>query len=111
MPEHGDERGREMADEIQFWHSGEWTMVYLNGELVEHGDHYHADEWLQQRFGVIVVDDVVGASVPDGHQPVRLLAEAEENQRTAAEVRAAAQAKREQAQKLIAEADSMEAGR
>jgi hypothetical protein len=97
-----------MADDIQFWRAGEWTMVYLNGELVCHGDHYHADEWLQERCGVVIVDDEANSSVPDGHHPVHLLAQAEENQRRAAELKAAADAKREQARRLLAEAARME---
>lgn len=97
-----------VADDIQFWRAGEWTMVYLNGELVMHGDHYHADEWLQQRCGVVVVVDDDSASVPDGFHPVGLLAEAEENLRTAAEVKAEAERKREQARALMAEADQMD---
>lgn len=97
-----------MSDSIEFWQSGEWTMVYLNGELVMHGDHYHADEWLQERCGVVIVDDEKGACIPDGHNPVRLLAEAEENMRTAKELKRAAEAKRDQARALLAEADAME---
>jgi hypothetical protein len=97
-----------MADDIQFWRADEWTMVYLNGELVCHGDHYHADEWLQERCGVVIVDDEDNASVPDGHHPVHLLTEAEENRRTAAELKAVAEAKREQARQLLAEAARME---
>lgn len=96
-----------MTDDIQFWQAGEWTMVYLNGELVCHGDHYHADEWLQQRCGVVVVYDDDSASVPDGHHPVHLLAEAEENRSTAKELKLAAERKREQARQLMAEAEAM----
>lgn len=97
-----------MADSIEFWRAGEWTMVYLNGELVCHGDHYHADEWLQKRMGVVVVDDECNASIPDGHRPVHLLAEAEENMRLANERKEDAQRKREQARALLAEADALE---
>lgn len=97
-----------MNDSIEFWRSGEWTMVYLNGELVKYGDHYHADEWLQGRCGVRIVDDERGACIPDGHNPVELLAEAEQNMRTAEELKLAAEAKRERARALLAEADAME---
>lgn len=55
-----------MADEIEFWRCDEWTMVYLNGELVKYGDHYLAEEWLQERCGVKVVDDPWGDSLTDG---------------------------------------------
>jgi hypothetical protein len=97
-----------VADDIQFWRAGEWTLVYLNGELVVHGDHYHADEWLADRCGVVIVDDDENSSVPDGHRPVRLLAEAEENRRTAAGLKAEAERKREQARQIMAEADRMD---
>lgn len=98
-----------MTDDIQFWRADEWTMVYLNGELVCHGDHYHADEWLQARCGVVTVDDDDNASIPDGHHPLHLLAEAEENRKTAAELKRAIEAKREKARRLLEEAAEMEA--
>lgn len=95
-------------DDIQFWQAGDWTMVYLNGELVVHGDHYHADEWLQERCGVVVVYDDHSASLPDGRNPVHLLAEAEENMRAAEDVAGLAKIKRQEAQRLLAEADALE---
>lgn len=82
-------------------------MVYLNGELVVSGDHYHADEWLTERFGVVVIDDEEGDCIPDGHHAVQLLAEAEENRATRLTLEQAAEAKREQARQLLAEADRM----
>lgn len=97
-----------VADDIQFWQAGEWTMVYLNGELVRYGGHDQADEWLRERCGVVVVQDGDYASVPNRRNPVHLLAEAEENRRTATDLREAAERKREQARKLLAEADEME---
>lgn len=100
-----------MADKIQFRLSGEWTMVYLNGVLVKYGDHYQADEWLQERCGVEVVDDEAGICIPDGHHPIELLAEVEENERAAAEVKERADAKRAEAARLLAEAEEIEAGK
>lgn len=100
-----------MEDEIEFWRSGEWTMVYLNGELVRYGDHYLADEWLQNRCGVITVDDEWNASVPDGHNPVQTMREVLANQRSVMELRSAAEEKRAEAARLIAEADALESGK
>lgn len=48
------------GDEIEFHRAGEeWTAVYLNGELQRVGDHYLADEWLQQYAGVKEVHNSV----------------------------------------------------
>lgn len=42
---------------IEFHTEGEWTAVYLDGDLVRVGDSYLADEWLQSFVGVKSVDD------------------------------------------------------
>jgi len=99
-----------MSDHIQFRQSGEWTMVYLNGELVRSGDHYLADEWLQEHVGVEVVYDEAGICIPDGHNALRTLAEVEEAERAAAVRAEAAAKKRAEAQRLLAEAEEIEAG-
>jgi hypothetical protein len=103
-----DNWGKTPLDKIQFRRSGDWTMVYLNGFLVQAGDHYHADEWLQARAGVEVVDDEAGLCIPDGHNAIRSLAEVEE-----AEARQAARAKeadalRQEAHRLMERADTLE---
>lgn len=36
---------------------GEWTGVYLYGNLVDAGDHYHATDWLESVVGVRNVSD------------------------------------------------------
>ena len=94
------------GDEIEFWQCGKWTMVYLNGKLVKCGDHYHADEWLQEQVGVRVVEDNAGFSVPDGHNPIEDLAEAKASMD--AERSAAAERKRAEARALLEEADRIE---
>lgn len=96
------------GDEIEFWQCGEWTMVYLNGKLVKYGDHYHADEWLQEQVGVRVVEDDDGFSAPDGHNPIKDLAEVKANKIAAAERDAAAERKRAEARALLEEADRIE---
>jgi hypothetical protein len=60
---------------IEFWRSGDWTMVYKDGQLQLAGDHYHADEWLQELCNVTVVDDDAGVCIPDGHNALKTLAE------------------------------------
>lgn len=45
------------SDQIEFHQSDGWTAVYLNGQLQRVGDSYLADEWLQERVGITVVDD------------------------------------------------------
>lgn len=95
-------------DEIEFWVSGEWTMVYLNGELVTYGDSYHADEWLQERCGVVTVNDDASSSVPDGHNPIRSLAEVRAAEAERETLKREAFKKRAEAAQLIAEAEKLE---
>lgn len=99
-----------MTDEIEFWKAGEWTMVYFNGELVCYGDHYHADEWLQKRCGVKVVQDDASFSVPDSHHPIEDLAEVKAAMDEADQRVKRAEALRRQAADLMAEANRIETG-
>ena len=96
-------------DRIEFWVSGEWTMVYLNGELQQAGDHYLADEWLQERMGVEVVQDDAGFCIPDGHSALRSLTEVQAAMEEAAERTRRAEELRAQADALRSEADRIEA--
>jgi hypothetical protein len=93
-----------VSDSVQFRRSGEWTMVYLNGQLQLAGDHYHADEWLQEHCGVEVVDDEAGLCIPDGHSALRTLAEVEAAELEYARRSEVAAAKRAEAQHLLDEA-------
>lgn len=97
-----------MADEIEFWVSGEWTMVYLNGELQRAGDHYLADEWLQSRCGVKVVEDDGKFSIPDGRNAIKSLAEVKASMETAEEKAIQAEELRRQAEALMAEANRLD---
>ncbi len=104
-------------DKIEFWRTGEWTVVYLNGKLVRAGDSYLADEWLQEYVGVTWVEDEGGVSVPDGRNALPTLAEAraaldsrEKHKQCAAELREQAAKLREQAAKLLGEARRAERG-
>lgn len=99
-----------MSDEIEFWQAGEWTMVYFNGELVCYGDHYHADEWLQRRCGVKLVQDDASFSVPDGRNPLKSLAEVRAAMDQAADRTRRAEAIRAEAAALLVKADRIEAG-
>jgi hypothetical protein len=93
---------------IQFWRSGDWTMVYEDGKLIRAGDHYLADEWLQERVGVTVVDDEAGVCIPDGHNAIRTLAEVMEAQRAREGRLANAATKRAEAARLLDEAAALE---
>jgi hypothetical protein len=97
-----------MPDEIEFWVAGEWTVVYLNGELQRAGDSYLADEWLQAHYGVTVVQDEASVSVPDGHNALRTLAEARAALEAHGERMAEAQRKRDEAMRLLLEAQDLE---
>jgi hypothetical protein len=97
-----------MSD-IQFWRSGGWTMVYKDGRLQLAGDHYRADEWLQELCNVTVVDDEAGVCIPDGHNALKTLAEVHVAEEAREERMRAAYLKREQASNLLAEAVELEA--
>jgi hypothetical protein len=91
-------------DQIEFWVCDDWTVVYLNGQMIHAGDSYLADEWLQEYVGVKVVNDERKLSLPDGRNPVRTLAELRVIQEQANARAALAAEKRQQAQALLAEA-------
>jgi hypothetical protein len=97
-----------MKKDIQFWRSGEWTMVYVNGELERAGDHYLADEWLQIEVGVKVVDDEAGVCLPGGH-PLSTLAEVHKAMDAREQRAEVAAAYRAEAEILIAKAAELEA--
>jgi hypothetical protein len=83
-------------------------MVYEDGKLIRAGDHYLADEWLQERVGVTVVDDEAGVCIPDGHHALPTLAEVMEAQRAREDRLANAAEKRQQASRLLDEAAALE---
>lgn len=95
------------TSQIQFRRTGEWTGIYLNGKLVHHGDHCTADDWLQGRFGVVVVDDPAGHWLVND-KPVVSLTEVEERAYQARLRQQDADAKRAEARRLIAEAEALE---
>lgn len=94
------------SGQIEFHRSGEWTGVYVNGKLVRHGDHYLADEWLQARVGVIVVDS--DDWLPDGRTPLATLEEVAAETARREQLRVAAQAKRDQAADLLRQVQALD---
>lgn len=97
-----------MADDIQFWVVGEWTMVYLNGELQRAGDSYLADEWLQQRCGVVTVYDATGDCMADDRTAHPALSTAIANRDARQERTKRADELRRQAEQLMNEAKELE---
>jgi hypothetical protein len=94
---------------IEFHVDGEWTAVYLDGELVRVGDHYLADEWLQERAGVKVVCDnafMRGQMAREG--VARTLAEVAEYRERRALRRRQVLDLRAQAKVLLMEAERLE---
>jgi hypothetical protein len=94
------------ADDIEFHRSGEWTGVYLNGKLVRDGDHYLADEWLQARVGVKVIDS--DDWIPDGRNPLGTLDEVREETERRDQLRRTADKMRESAAELTRQAAELE---
>lgn len=84
-------------------------MVYKDGKLERAGDHYLADEWLQELAGVKVVDDDAGVCIPDGRTALSTLAEVHAADDARAERLMVAEGKRADAQRLIKEAEALEA--
>jgi hypothetical protein len=95
-----------VSGEIQFHRSGEWTGVYLDGKLVRAGDHYLADEWLQARVGVKVVDS--DAWIPDGRNALETLADVKEETERREGLAREIQRKRDQMATLEREARELE---
>lgn len=94
---------------IEFWVSGEWTMVYKDGQLQCVGDHYLADEWLQELCNVKVVQDDAGVCIPDGHNALKTLKEVHAAADARADRLLDAKQKRDDAAALLAEAEALEA--
>lgn len=95
---------------VEIHRAGEWSGLYVDGELVRHGDHYLADEALHEMFDVAIVDDDAWLRGGNGVEPdgpaqtlgeVRRYADARgERQRLAAELEDRAAALAEQARQL-----------
>lgn len=100
-----------MSDKIQFRVFGEWTAVYLNGELARVGDSYLADEWLQERCGVEVVEDPHQLCMADPWKAYPTLAEVEEREDAFKRRQVEAAHLREQAAELARRADQIETAR
>lgn len=47
----------EIPDLVLYVGTGEWSGLYADGQLVECGDHYHADEKIREYAGVKVIHD------------------------------------------------------
>lgn len=90
--------------QIEFHEEGEWTAVYEDGKLVRVGDSYLADEWLQAKFGVVVVQD---DAFMRGQNQREGVAQTLDEVR---EYREAREARRARVAELRAEADRLEAG-
>ena len=98
-----------MNGSIEFHRQGEWTAVYLDGELQRVGDHYLANEWLQERCGVKVVDDdAFMLGDPFGKCIATSLEEVENYRRYREERRREAAILRERADAMIRDAEKLE---
>ena len=97
--------------DIQFHRDGgEWTAVYLDGELERVGDHYLADEWLHDYAGVKVVDDSGFMRGGNSYNDVaRTLNEVHEYMRSREDKLAEAASLRAQAAEFLQRATELEA--
>lgn len=41
-----------MSAVVRYTGTGEWSAVYLDGELQAVGDHYVVDDWIEGHFGI-----------------------------------------------------------
>jgi hypothetical protein len=90
--------------------SDEWSALYVDGELVRHGDHYLIDEQLRVLFDVITVttNAFVVTNKQGREAACQTLDEIRELERTRMELSAQAAEKRAEAQRLLAEAEALE---
>lgn len=99
-----------MSAVVVYQGDGEWSAIYLDGKLQRVGDHYLADEWIREHFGVETVqsnDFFLGR----GDQRRDVADTVEQIQAYTAERSARlakAYALREQAEALEAEAEQLE---
>lgn len=84
-------------------------MVYKDGQLQRAGDHYLADEWLQELCNVTVVNDEAGVCIPDGHNALKTLAEVHAAEEARKQRLNVAENLRIEAAQLLAEAAELEA--
>ncbi len=109
-----------IPDLVLYVGSGEWSALYADGELVQCGDHYLADEKIREYAGVTVHDSNAFLLGGDGVQrreggnvvspgPAQNLAEVDRYVAARAAALQDAAAAREQAARLIEAAEEMEA--
>jgi hypothetical protein len=91
------------------YHSGEWSALYVDGELVKYGDHYLVDEWLASHLGVedLYNDDFL---LPDGRTVLSTLHEVEVRTADREARLSAAEELRAQAEVLRRKAEDLEKG-
>lgn len=98
---------RQDDQQIEFHRSGDWTAVYVGGQLVkEPGDHYHADEWLRDRIGVIVVDESPFL-LPDGRTARPTVAEVDVERERRKKLLGRSAELRAEANRLFIEAENL----
>lgn len=95
---------------IVCYEHGEWTAVYLDGELQCVGDSYLADEWIRTYFGINTIQDdafLLGGS--SRSSVAKSVADIDEYVERRERGRQAALKFRQQAAELIAQAEQLEA--
>lgn len=91
--------------------SGEWAALYVHGVLVEVGDSYHAEERAFEITGVKIVNDSAFMQGQDQREGVaKTLDEVKAYAESRDARKAQAQALRDEAASLEAEARRIEAG-
>ncbi len=101
----------EIPDLRLFVGDSEWSGLYADGELVQCGDHYLADEKIREYAGVVTIHDnafLLGGDGVRPHGPAETLDEIDEFIRDRDSARERAQTMRDKAAALIAEADKVE---
>lgn len=91
--------------------SSEWSAVYLDGKLQRVGDHYLAEEWLRDHFGVTEVysdDFMMGGN--DREHVAETVAQVTEYREMREAREAHAARLREEAARLVAEAEELTRG-
>lgn len=89
----------------------EWSALYVDGHLDTYGDHYLCEERIHQLCGVRFVDDdawLLGGHGRPGEPIAQTLDEVTDYAVSRGDREATAQDKREEAARLLAEAEELE---
>jgi hypothetical protein len=101
-----------MAPKLEIHHEGEWSALYVDGQLERVGDAYRSEERAFEILGVkIVHDDAFMRGQGQASGVAQTLDDVDTYRTEREEKRATAERLREKAAKLIADAEALDGGK